>query len=158
MFMTASNAFFHRGMTGGCPNHAHYVDDKTYCTPKRLRALRESHALRGDTHRALQVEEDPAMLPSWGIEDDKIASESNYVMCSLSPKAPVLPQKCASVWGDPHVSECSCSTTRCVAPRFVANSLSLCLIVIVVSAHSLSATTVLRMIAKAPASSLRRNR
>ena len=91
-------------MTGGCPNHEFYLDDKTYCTPQRLRALRERNALRGSTQRGLLDVNDPANIPLWGIQDDKLASESNFVMCAMWPKAPELPKKCASLWGDPHVS------------------------------------------------------
>jgi hypothetical protein len=147
---------FHRGMTGGCPNHAHYVDDKTYCTPKRLRALSESRALRGVNHRDLQ-EEDPAKLPRWGIEDDKIASESNFVACQLWPKGPALPKKCASVWGDPHVSACCCPDQQFRHQDLLSNPLPLRLAGIVVSAHRLLAMMGSSMNAKALASSWRRN-
>jgi hypothetical protein len=115
---------YHRGMTGGCPNHAHYVDDKSYCTPKSRRALGESQALRGVNHRALQTAEDTSKLPVWGMESDKIAAESNYVMCTRFPKAPKLPTKCASLWGDPHVRECSFADKQCAAPGCVTNSLT----------------------------------
>ena len=95
-------------MTGGCPNHDYYVDDKSYCTPARFRELQEKSRrlreqmeavnTRGGVQRALQEELD--WRPDWGLDMEKQPFEANHVGCVAWPEAPELPQTCASLWGE----------------------------------------------------------
>lgn len=110
------------GMTGGCPRQEHYIKANTYCTllgesRKERRDLamkagdsQQQLSLRGGSSgiggRELEGQEyqfDYDNRPDWGYLPDKYYGETNSLVCTALPKAPELPQTCASMWGDPHI-------------------------------------------------------
>lgn len=80
------------GMTGGCRNKDYYVDDKSYCSAGAQR--RKLGGVKTWDR------------PEWGQlgNPEQNPGENNYILCAKMAEAPELPQTCAAVWGDPHVS------------------------------------------------------